>query len=70
MPEPMPDLIEIDAVAEKLRCHSRTVRRLADAGKMPRSLKIGGLIRWKLSEIVAWIDAGCPATVKPKRSKA
>jgi len=33
---------------------------LAVDGKLPRPLKIGGAVRWRLDEIRAWLAAGCP----------
>ena len=37
-------------------------RRLADGGRMPRPVRLGGLVRWRRAELQAWIDAGCPST--------
>lgn len=37
-----------------------TWHRLTSAGKNPPSLKIGGSVRWRRSDISSWIDAGCP----------
>lgn len=30
------------------------------SGEVPRSVKIGGLSRWRRDELAAWIEAGCP----------
>jgi prophage regulatory protein len=30
------------------------------AGKMPRGVKIGGARLWSRTELLAWIEAGCP----------
>jgi hypothetical protein len=30
------------------------------AGRIPAGLKIGSSKRWRYSEIVAWVQAGCP----------
>jgi excisionase family DNA binding protein len=53
-------LIGVDRVAEKLNVSTRHVRRLAEAGAMPRPIRLGAVVRWKLAEIDAWIAAGCP----------
>ena len=53
-------LLIVHAVAELLACSTRQVRRLVDAGKMPRPLKIGGMIRWRRQELDDWLAAGCP----------
>jgi prophage regulatory protein len=42
---------------------SRTsIRRLAAAGKFPKPIKIGGaMIAWRRDDLLAWVNAGCPA---------
>ena len=63
----MPEQIDINAapllsvkqVATRINCSERTVYRLADSGDMPRPLKIGWLVRWRVSDIDKWIEAGC-----------
>ena len=58
---PTPHLLDVRAVAAVIGCSERNVYRLADAGKMPRPLKIGALVRWRRADIDAWLAAGCPA---------
>ncbi|WLD13111.1 helix-turn-helix transcriptional regulator [Planctellipticum variicoloris] len=53
-------LLTVRQVAELLVCSPRHVYRLSDAGRMPRPVRLGGLIRWQKSEIDAWLAAGCP----------
>ena len=53
-------LLAVEAVAELLSCSARHVYRLADAGRMPRPLKLGGANRWRRDELKRWIDDGCP----------
>ena len=53
-------LLEIEDVAEMLRCAPRTVRRLANSGRTPGPIKLGRLTRWRRREIENWIAAGCP----------
>lgn len=38
----------------------RTVRTWDAAGKLPKPLRIGGRVVWRVDEIRAWIDAGAP----------
>lgn len=64
------ELIDVSQVAEKLRCSARTVRRLADAGRMPKPVKVGGLTRWRVDVVDEWIGKGCPDVKPAKRSKA
>jgi excisionase family DNA binding protein len=55
------ELIDVRDVAALLDCSVRHVRRLADAGRMPRPLTLGSLVRWRRAELSAWIDRGCPS---------
>ncbi len=34
--------------------------KLNRAGKMPPPIRIGALLRWKRSDVVRWIEEGCP----------
>jgi excisionase family DNA binding protein len=52
-------LIDAKQVARLLGCSWRTVLRLADAGKIPWGVKLGGLRRWDVEEIEAFITGGC-----------
>lgn len=58
---PLGALFGVQEVAAMLTCSARHVRRLADAGLMPRPIKLGNLVRWRRQEMLDWIDAGCPA---------
>lgn len=63
-PEPRPsvcaELLDVKAVAALLGgCSIRHVYRLADAGRMPRPIKLGTLVRWRRSELISWLDSGC-----------
>lgn len=53
-------LLDVNAVAHLLQCSVRHVYRLSDAGKMPRPVKVGALVRWRRAEIKQWIMEGCP----------
>jgi len=56
------ELLDVGAVATLLGgCSPRHVRRLADAGRMPRPVRLGSLVRWRRAELEAWIAAGCPS---------
>ncbi|MFN5852097.1 MAG: helix-turn-helix transcriptional regulator [Pirellulaceae bacterium] len=59
-------LLDVQAVAGLLGVSGRHVYRLADSGRMPRPLKLGGAVRWDRDEIRRWIDAGCPAVIERK----
>ena len=53
-------MLDVGQVAALLRCSTRHVYRLADAGKMPRPFKLGALVRWRRAALLAWLEAGCP----------
>ncbi len=56
------ELLDVRAVAALLGgCSTRHVYRLADAGRMPRPIRLGTLVRWRRTELEAWIGAGCPS---------
>ena len=38
----------------------RTVRRLDDAGAIPRAIELGECKRWPIEEIREWLRAGAP----------
>ena len=63
----MPDtsaLLDVRQVAMLLGCSARYVYRLADAGKMPRPVKLGSLVRWNRQSVEEWIAEGCPSCRK------
>lgn len=54
-------LIDKKVVSELLNVSSRTLSRLDDLQAIPEPIRLGGsMIRWRLAEILAWMDAGCP----------
>ncbi len=58
-------------VAELLGCSTRHVRRLADAGRMPRPLStIGRLVRWRRADVDQWLAAGCPSCRPASKARA
>lgn len=65
--EPAAELIDVRGVAALLDCSPRHVYRLADAGRMPRPLKLGALVRWRRQELLEWLSAGCPAVDRRSR---
>lgn len=55
-----PRLVDVEEIARLLGISSRHVYRLADSGRMPYPIKLGGAVRWDLDVISHWIDQGCP----------
>ncbi len=66
---PPAELLDVKDVAALLNCGERTVYRQADAGRIPRPVKLGSLVRWRREELLDWLTAGCPScrTVKGGR---
>ncbi len=64
---PSTGMVDVDATAALIPCSSRHVRRMADAGQMPRPVHVGRLVRWRLrtgnpmTGVLDWIEAGCPS---------
>ncbi|MCA9251801.1 MAG: helix-turn-helix domain-containing protein [Phycisphaerales bacterium] len=58
--ETTPEMLEVKNVAALLGCSPRHVNRMSRTGRIPRPLKLGTLVRWRRSELLAWIDDGCP----------
>jgi len=55
-----PRLVDVEEIAKLLGISSRHVYRLADSGRMPRPIKLGGAVRWDVDAVSQWIDQGCP----------
>jgi predicted DNA-binding transcriptional regulator AlpA len=56
-------VVDTPGVAELLGVCPSSVTRLRLAKKMPKEIRLGGLVRFRRAEILAWIDAGCPDQV-------
>jgi excisionase family DNA binding protein len=55
-----PLLLSAQILAKRLGVSVRTLWRLRTSGKLPQPVRLGGAIRWRATEIDAWIAAGCP----------
>ena len=56
----LPVLLTVHDLAAMLQISTRSVWRKRSAGAVPAPIPLGGLVRWRRSEIVTWIAAGCP----------
>lgn len=56
------ELLVADArrLAKALGMGLRTIRTLDAAGKLPKPIRIGGRVVWRMKEIRAWLAAGAP----------
>jgi predicted DNA-binding transcriptional regulator AlpA len=57
---PQRQLGDVKADAGMLDVSPKTVRRLADAGKIPGRCRLGRLLKFDLSQVSNWIAQGCP----------
>ena len=57
----------VDDVATMCSIAAETVRRLTDRGAMPKPVRLGRAVRYRLNEIEAWISDGCPNMSKRGR---
>jgi predicted DNA-binding transcriptional regulator AlpA len=56
-----PLLLSARDVAALLGVSLRTVRAMDSSGRIPEPIRITrGCVRWKLSEVRSWINAGAP----------
>lgn len=53
-------LVDVHEVARLLSISTRAVFKWVEQGKLPKPLKIGRCCRWRKSELVAWVERGCP----------
>lgn len=60
LPEDAGVLIDTKTTAQLLNVSPRMVYRLDQEQAMPASVRIGRLVRWRLAEIIEWIDSDCP----------
>jgi len=54
------ELIRCSEVARRLDCSPSTVDRMDQSGRMPQSIRLGGMRRWRATEISQWVADGCP----------
>ena len=47
-------------LVDRLGVSLRHVRRLDCASKLPRPIRLGASVRWAVSEIETWLEAGAP----------
>jgi excisionase family DNA binding protein len=59
-----PILVRAAELARMLNISLRTLWRLNSAGRLPRPLRLGTSVRWRLDEVNQWISAGCPPPPK------
>lgn len=63
-PNQSSELIGADDVCAMLDIGTSTLYNWRDSGKLPQPVRIGGTVKWRREEVLAWIDAGCPPEVR------
>ena len=59
----------VEDLAKLLHVSVRTVWRLRRNASLPRPVKIGGGVRWRISDVRGWIEQGCkPETAEREAS--
>jgi hypothetical protein len=61
-------LVDVNELAEMLRCHPETIRRNNRAGELPDPIPHRKNLLWSREVISAWIKAGCPDVTTWRRS--
>lgn len=61
-------LMTVEDIAKLLRVSVRTVWRLRRNGSLPRPVKIGGGVRWRMRDVKAWIEQGCKPETAEKEA--
>lgn len=57
-------------VAKLFSISERHVWSLHATGRLPRPIRLGRSVRWNLSDLIAWRDAGCPSRDAWEQMKA
>jgi excisionase family DNA binding protein len=61
LPEDAGLLINFDTAAKLLSINRRTLDRMVSAQEIPPPIRISGRMRrWRITELLEWIEAGCP----------
>ena len=55
-----PILITAEEAARMMNISTRTLWRLLSARRFPQPVRFGGNTRWRVAEVLRWIEDGCP----------
>jgi predicted DNA-binding transcriptional regulator AlpA len=69
IPEWVRELLNADESATMAGVAKRTWWRYVGSGRAPQPVRVGGprgVPRWRRTEILAWIESGCPRVVARK----
>lgn len=57
-------LVNANDLAGMLSISVRHVWRMKASGKLPKTVKVGGCVRWLLKDIELFLELGCPSQKK------
>jgi excisionase family DNA binding protein len=66
----LPALLTVEDLAKLLRVSVRTVWRLRRNACLPHPVKIGGGVRWRISDVKAWIEQDCKPSTSAREASA
>jgi predicted DNA-binding transcriptional regulator AlpA len=55
-----PVMITARQLAVLLQVSTRQVWRMLSVGRVPKPIRVGGIVRWRMAEVENWIAEGCP----------
>jgi predicted DNA-binding transcriptional regulator AlpA len=56
-----PMAVATAGLAQMLCVSERAIRKMNNSGRLPRPIRLGRSVRWRVAEIEAWLAAGAPA---------
>ena len=59
-----PIVVRGKELAKLLSVSLVSVRRMDSAGKLPKPVRLGGCVGWRVDEIKDWLQAGSPDRVR------
>ncbi len=63
-------LINVRTLASMLATSVRSVWRYRSAGRLPKAVRVGSSVRWRLSDIRLWIKLDLPTQIEFEQLKA
>lgn len=57
-------VVRAKELARLLNVSLVSIRRMDSAGKLPKPIKLGGCVVWRIDEIQDWLAAGSPTREK------
>ncbi len=69
IPEIMPLMVEAAKAARLCGISRATWYANRKAGKVPKPVRLGGRVLWRVDELQAWVTAGCPPLARWENMK-